>query len=92
MGIPGFFGQLVSDGGLGGCVLILAREFPLDMKVREDSIQKLPLDAFQAKRDEVIEEVLRAKVRHWDNVVTSFEDSHGEPCPPQANFKLVVVQ
>jgi len=36
---------------------------------------KLPLEAFMAKREEVINEVLRAKVRHWDNVVTAFEET-----------------
>ncbi|CAE8737761.1 unnamed protein product [Polarella glacialis] len=35
---------------------------------------ELPLRAFQQKRREVIKEVLRAKVRHWDNVVTSLEE------------------
>mmetsp|Transcript_10130 Transcript_10130/g.22797 ORF Transcript_10130/g.22797 Transcript_10130/m.22797 type:complete len:639 (-) Transcript_10130:50-1966(-) len=41
----------------------------------KDLDHKLPLEAFMAKRDEVIAEVLRAKVRHWDNVVTSFEET-----------------
>jgi len=36
---------------------------------------KLPLDAFRKKRKEVQAEVLRAKSRHWDNVITSTEDT-----------------
>mmetsp|Transcript_80989 Transcript_80989/g.203847 ORF Transcript_80989/g.203847 Transcript_80989/m.203847 type:complete len:550 (+) Transcript_80989:75-1724(+) len=36
---------------------------------------KLPLEAFRRKRKEVVAEVLRAKVRHWDNVITSTEDT-----------------
>lgn len=35
---------------------------------------KLPLEAFRMKRREVVAEVLRAKTRHWDNVITSTED------------------
>ncbi|CAE8621790.1 unnamed protein product [Polarella glacialis] len=35
----------------------------------------LPLDAFSMKRGEVIEEVLRVRERHNDNVITSFEES-----------------
>jgi len=35
----------------------------------------LPLEAFRRKRREVIAEVLRAKARHWDNVITSTEDT-----------------
>jgi len=33
----------------------------------------LPLEDFDKKREEVLAEVLRAKARHWDNVVTSLE-------------------
>jgi len=40
-----------------------------------DIDHKLPLESFRAKREEVIAEVLRARVRHWDNVVTSFEET-----------------
>lgn len=36
---------------------------------------RLPLEAFAKKREEVIEEVLRAKIRHNDNVVTSLEET-----------------
>mmetsp|Transcript_16397 Transcript_16397/g.46940 ORF Transcript_16397/g.46940 Transcript_16397/m.46940 type:complete len:547 (-) Transcript_16397:115-1755(-) len=36
---------------------------------------KLPLEAFRKKRKEVVAEVLRAKDRHWDNVITSTEDT-----------------
>jgi len=36
---------------------------------------QLPLEAFRKKREEVVAEVLRARVRHWDNVITSTEDS-----------------
>jgi len=36
---------------------------------------KLPLDAFRKKQEEVVGEVLRAKVRHWDNVITATEDT-----------------
>merc|ERR550532_3891915 len=35
----------------------------------------LPLDLFKQKRDEVVHEVLRAKARHPDNVITSFEET-----------------
>jgi len=40
-----------------------------------DREHKLPLEAFRTKRKEVVAEVLRAKVRHWDNVITSTEDT-----------------
>eukprot|EP00928_Gymnodinium_smaydae_P079306 TRINITY_DN6326_c0_g3_i2.p1 TRINITY_DN6326_c0_g3~~TRINITY_DN6326_c0_g3_i2.p1 ORF type:complete len:536 (-),score=115.32 TRINITY_DN6326_c0_g3_i2:211-1818(-) len=36
---------------------------------------KLPLEAFQKKREEVVAEVRRAKARHWDNVITSTEET-----------------
>lgn len=36
---------------------------------------KLPLEAFAQKREEVVAEVFRAKARHWDNVITSTEDT-----------------
>lgn len=36
---------------------------------------KLPLEVFRQKREEVIAEVLRAKDRHWDNVITATEDT-----------------
>lgn len=36
---------------------------------------RLPLEAFARKRSEVVEEVLRAKIRHNDNVVTSLEET-----------------
>lgn len=36
---------------------------------------RLPLEAFAKKRSEVVEEVLRAKIRHNDNVVTSLEET-----------------
>ena len=36
--------------------------------------EHLPLEAFRKKRDEVIAEVIRAKTRHWDNVITTTED------------------
>jgi len=35
----------------------------------------LPLEAFRKKRREVVAEVLRAKSRHFDNVITSTEDT-----------------
>ncbi|CAK9118364.1 unnamed protein product [Durusdinium trenchii] len=35
---------------------------------------ELPLEAFAANRNAVVREVLRAKVRHWDNIVTSLEE------------------
>lgn len=35
----------------------------------------LPLDAFRKKRFEVIDEVFRSKVRHWDNIITGLEDT-----------------
>ncbi|CAE7354398.1 EHD2 [Symbiodinium pilosum] len=35
---------------------------------------KLPLEAFRQKREEVVQEVLRARTRHWDNVITATED------------------
>mmetsp|Transcript_43687 Transcript_43687/g.79719 ORF Transcript_43687/g.79719 Transcript_43687/m.79719 type:complete len:543 (-) Transcript_43687:74-1702(-) len=37
--------------------------------------EHLPLEAFRKKREEVVAEVLRAKARHWDNVITSTEDT-----------------
>lgn len=37
--------------------------------------KQLPLEAFRKKRKEVVAEVLRAKSRHWDNVITSTEDT-----------------
>lgn len=40
-----------------------------------DKAHKLPLETFRKKREEVIAEVLRAKTRHWDNVITSTEDT-----------------
>lgn len=36
---------------------------------------KLPLEAFRQKREEVVAEVLRARTRHWDNVITATEDT-----------------
>jgi len=36
---------------------------------------KLPLEAFRKKREEVVAEVMRAKARHWDNIITSTEDT-----------------
>jgi len=39
----------------------------------ESKKHNLPLEAFQQKRQEVMAEVLRAKPRHWDNVITSTE-------------------
>lgn len=36
---------------------------------------KLPLEAFRQKREEVVQEVLRARTRHWDNVITATEDT-----------------
>ncbi|CAJ1422492.1 unnamed protein product [Effrenium voratum] len=36
---------------------------------------KLPLEAFRQKRQEVVQEVLRARTRHWDNVITATEDT-----------------
>lgn len=36
---------------------------------------QLPLDRFRQKREEVIAEVLRARIRHWDNVITGFEET-----------------
>ena len=36
---------------------------------------ELPLEAFAANRNAVVREVLRAKVRHWDNIVTTLEES-----------------
>jgi len=36
---------------------------------------KLPLANFRAKRDEVVQEVMRAKSRHWDNIITGVEDT-----------------
>lgn len=41
----------------------------------DDKEHKLPLEAFRKKRDEVIEQVQAARVRHWDNVITSFEET-----------------
>ncbi|CAE8605286.1 unnamed protein product, partial [Polarella glacialis] len=38
-------------------------------------VHKLPLEAFRKKREEVVAEVLRAKTRHWDNVITATEDT-----------------
>ena len=38
---------------------------------------KLPLEAFRQKREEVVAEVLRARARHWDNVITSTEEPKG---------------
>jgi len=35
----------------------------------------LNLEPFRQKRDEVLAEVFRAKDRHWDNVITSTEDT-----------------
>lgn len=35
----------------------------------------LPLEPFRRKREEVVAEVLRAKVRHWDNVITTTEET-----------------
>jgi len=40
-----------------------------------DKKHKLPLEAFRQKREEVVTEVLRAKARHWDNVITSTEET-----------------
>eukprot|EP00929_Paragymnodinium_shiwhaense_P015762 TRINITY_DN123869_c0_g1_i1.p1 TRINITY_DN123869_c0_g1~~TRINITY_DN123869_c0_g1_i1.p1 ORF type:complete len:572 (+),score=129.00 TRINITY_DN123869_c0_g1_i1:91-1806(+) len=39
-----------------------------------DKAHKLPLEAFRRKRDEVVAEVLRTKLRHWDGVITSTEE------------------
>jgi len=36
---------------------------------------KLPLEAFRKKREEVVAEVLRAKFRHWDNVISATEET-----------------
>jgi len=36
---------------------------------------KLPLENFAKRRDEVVAEVLRARERHFDNVVTSLEET-----------------
>merc|ERR1712032_973123 len=43
----------------------------------DDEINRtqLPLDRFRQKREEVIAEVLRARIRHWDNVITGFEET-----------------
>ncbi|CAK9016975.1 Metacaspase-1A [Durusdinium trenchii] len=38
---------------------------------------KLPLEAFRQKREEVVAEVLRARTRHWDNVITATEEPQG---------------
>lgn len=35
----------------------------------------LPLEAFRQKREEVAAEVFRAKTRHWDNVITTTEET-----------------
>lgn len=40
-----------------------------------DKAHKLPLETFRKKREEVVAEVMRAKTRHWDNVITSTEDT-----------------
>lgn len=40
-----------------------------------DKSHKLPLEAFRKKREEVVQEVLRTKTRHWDNVITSTEET-----------------
>eukprot|EP00927_Polykrikos_kofoidii_P049738 TRINITY_DN43757_c0_g1_i1.p1 TRINITY_DN43757_c0_g1~~TRINITY_DN43757_c0_g1_i1.p1 ORF type:complete len:559 (-),score=80.69 TRINITY_DN43757_c0_g1_i1:263-1939(-) len=42
---------------------------------QSDKAHKLPLEAFRKKREEVIQEVLRTKNRHWDNVITSSEET-----------------
>jgi len=34
-----------------------------------------PLAAFQKKRDEIVAEVVRAKLRHWDNVISTTEET-----------------
>lgn len=36
---------------------------------------RLPLEAFSKKRDEVVQEVLRVKERHNDNIITSLEET-----------------
>jgi len=41
---------------------------------------KLPLDAFARRRDEVVAEVLRARERHFDNVVTALEETMRQVC------------
>jgi len=40
-----------------------------------DLAHKLPLEAFRKKREEVVAEVLRTKSRHWDNIITSTEET-----------------
>jgi len=40
-----------------------------------DKSHKLPLEAFRKKREEVVAEVLRTKSRHWDNIITTSEES-----------------
>lgn len=39
------------------------------------SKQGLDLDAFENKTNEVVEEVQRARLRHWDNVITQLEET-----------------
>lgn len=36
---------------------------------------KLPLESFAKRRDDVVAEVLRARERHYDNIVTSLEET-----------------
>lgn len=44
-------------------------------QVQGDKSHKLPLEAFRKKREEVVAEVLRTKSRHWDNVITTSEET-----------------
>mmetsp|Transcript_46782 Transcript_46782/g.111277 ORF Transcript_46782/g.111277 Transcript_46782/m.111277 type:complete len:545 (-) Transcript_46782:53-1687(-) len=54
-------------------IYTMYNETPLKQNAKEH--EHLPLEAFRKKREEVVAEVLRAKARHWDNVITSTEDT-----------------
>lgn len=61
--------------------VIPRKDIPLIYTMYNDGIDtgqrehKLPLDSFRKKREEVVAEVMRAKGRHWDNIITSTEDT-----------------
>lgn len=50
------------------------RNGPRNGSKRPPHENELPLEAFAANRNAVVREVLRAKVRHWDNIVTALEE------------------
>lgn len=69
-------------GNLGWSLakVMLRKDLPMIYTMYNDTgaphaNHKLPLDTFREKRDEVINEVLSCKSRHWHNVITTTEDT-----------------